>query len=134
MVWGAVFGGVIGPGIGGFGLALVAITRSIGPPDFRQPLEFALGGIVCFGIAGAVIGSAGGLFLQRMKTGYRALVGAVMGVATYTVTLVGFGIVSRSSMWSPTPASVWFLIVISGMICGVLFPHQKLNNRPTPSL
>ncbi len=135
---GAVFGGVVGPALGGFLLALSDLVRyRIQAPDFAEPgnlILFPFMAVVLAGIPGAAIGAFSGSWLCRVgqRAWVRMLIGAGLGLAVDALALL---IISARA---ENPAAGTFTIfkelgdfylpaLIAGMLTALCFPMRWIT-------
>ena len=142
MLWGALFGGIIGPTTVGFSLAFAdALTPN---PAFQgnELWRFPLVAVIYWGIPGSVVGCVFGPVLQRLRPAPRAFWSACFAIVAYVSTFLALGLTLGShGIWPfllasvvGTPPGAWLAIAGSGLVCGLIFPHSYLVTNAQPSV
>jgi hypothetical protein len=141
---GAIYGGVVGPAIGGFLLAMhdfVKFHRDV--PDFAGPedfLVFPFVAVVLAGIPGAIIGALTGSWLCRVghRAWIRGLIGAALGLGAAMFAVIALsarepnpnaGLMATMKMFF----DVYAPGALAGALCALLFPVKWVSVGPAGS-
>lgn len=139
---GVLFGGLIGPALGGFFLGLhdyLKYTRL--DPEYADPgilFIFPFMAIVLSGIPGALVGYFGGPWLVRVgrRAWVRGLVGATLGFVAVVLAVFIIAIRDRGAFFAAfgTFKETFPLGVLAGLVAAVLFPVCWVAREGEPIL